>query len=105
MATVLWRDQIILLGGKNRVVSDRRWVNETTKNVTRYDTKTGENDMFLAMKHARNGCSAVVTDDVIVVMGGHYNSVEFYDFCTNNWQALKAMKKIRIDATAVVSPL
>ena len=105
MATVLWRDQIILLGGKNRVLSDRRWVDETTKKVTIYNPETGESDMLPAMKHTRNGCSAVVTDDVIVAMGGHYNSVEFYDFRTNNWQALKAMKKIRIKATAVVSPL
>jgi hypothetical protein len=106
MATVLWKDQIILLGGKTRVVTDRRqWLDEVTNEVIMFDTETGESEMLPSMKHERNGCLAVLTDDVIVVMGGHYNSVEYYDFRTNTWQALKAMKKIRYQATAVVSPV
>jgi hypothetical protein len=106
MATVLWRDQIILLGGKTRVLTDRRqWLHPVTNEVIMFDTETGESEMLPSMKHERNGCLAVLTDDVIVVMGGHYNSVEYYDFRTNTWQALKAMKKIRYQATAVVSPL
>jgi hypothetical protein len=107
MSTVLWGDQIVLLGGIKKVLSDtcRDWVEEVCDEAIMYDTETGESEMLPSMKHEREGCSAVLTDDVIIVMGGHYNSVEYYDLRTNTWQAFKAMKKIRYEATAVVSPL
>ena len=107
MSTVLWGDQIVLLGGMKKVLTDtgRSWDDKMCDEAIMYDTETGESEMLPSMKHERKGCSAVLTDDVIVVMGGHYNSVEYYDFRTNTWQAFKAMKERRFEATAVVSPL
>ena len=103
MSTVAWGDQVILLGGRQNVGGAIRFVD--ADDVVVYDTETGESEILPAMKHTRNGCSAVLADGMIVVMGGHYNSVEYYDFRTNAWKALKAMKMIRHKATAVVSPL
>jgi hypothetical protein len=107
MSTVLWGDQIVLLGGMKKVLTDtgRSWDDKMCDEAIMYDTETGESEMLPSMKHEREGCSDVLTDDVIVVMGGHYNSVEYYDFRTNTWQAFKAMKERRFQATAVVSPL
>ena len=108
MSTVIWRNQIIFLGGcrKERKIQGNLPTNIPSAQVIMYNTETGESEMLPAMKHKRgNGCSAVLTDDVIVVMGGHYNSVELYDFRTNTWRALRHMKEIRENATAVVCPL
>ena len=101
MSTVSWHNKVVLMGGRKQVGS-MRYVN--TDDVVMYDTETGESEILPAMKHTRNGCSAVLADGMIVVMGGHYNSVEYYDFHTNAWKALKAMKMTRYFATAVVSP-
>ena len=69
-----------------------------------YDTETGETETLPVMKHERDGCSAVLADGIIVVMGGNFNSVEYYDFCKNKWKALRTMKMPRYDGTAVVCP-
>ena len=105
MSVVRWGGKIILVGGIEKVVRDCCWVDQTCDYATMYDMETGESVMLPTMKYPRKGCSAVVTDDVIVVIGGHYNSVEFYDFHTNIWGAFKVMKETKFETTAVVSPL
>ena len=102
MSSVTWSNQVVLLGGRKREGQMRF---DDAADVIMYDTETGESEVLPAMKHTRNGCSAVLVDGMIVVMGGYSNSVEYYDFHTNAWKALKAMKMTRYKATAVVSPL
>ena len=106
MSTVVLGDKVVLVGGMRKVVGTHgNERNERTADVIMYDTETGESEILPAMKHKRNDCSAVLVDGMIVVMGGHYNSVEYYDFRTNTWKALKAMKMLTSRTTAVVSPL
>ena len=77
MATVTYGDNIILIGGadKNR---------EKLSTVIMYNVKTGNCRMLPSMKYKREGCTAVVTGNTIVVMGGRndecepLNSVEYF---------------------------
>ena len=106
MSTVVCGDKIILLGGRKKFVTGNRMKGvEDSDDVIVYDTKTGESEMLPAMKHPRSGSAAVLNDDVIVVMAGYFNSVEFFDIRTNSWQALRALKRKRGNATAIVSPV
>ena len=75
-----------------------------SKEVIMYDTKSGE-----SMNHATRGCSAVISGDVIVVVGGYGNkgkmkSVECYDVGQKIWKDLPRMKEARAHPTAVVFP-
>ena len=87
------------------MTEDRRQDIQDSDDVIVYDTETGESEILPAMKHPRSGSTAVLKDDVIVVMAGYLNSVELFDIRTNSWQALRAMKENRHNATAVVSPV
>lgn len=64
--------------------------------------------MLPSMKQKRADCTAVVTDNVIIVMGGfndherYLKSVECFHFCTYVWEDLPPMGKKRCGATAVV---
>ncbi|XP_046864606.1 E3 ubiquitin-protein ligase TRIM62-like [Xenia sp. Carnegie-2017] len=85
MATVQWRDQIVLLGGRD----GRKYLNS----VIMYDTKT------------------VITDDTIVVMGGmndkgnYLNSVECFKMgCSSSWKYLPSMNEPRYASIAEVLP-
>ena len=44
--------------------------------VFMYDTKTGEIKFLPSMLIKRKGCSAVITGDIIVVMGGENEAYE-----------------------------
>ncbi|XP_028416167.1 uncharacterized protein LOC114539791 [Dendronephthya gigantea] len=113
MSTVIRSDQIILLGGWKLEESQsqlpgfhaRQMVEKKSKDVMIYDTETGESQSLPPMTRERNDCTAVLTNDVIIVMGGEDNSVELYDFRTNAWHFFKAMKYAKRGLTAVVSPL
>ena len=106
MSTVVCGDKIILLGERKKFVAEgRRQEIQDSDDVIVYDTETGESEMLPAMKHPRSDGTAVLEDDVIVVMAGYFNSVELLDIRTNSWQALRAMKENRHNATAVVSPV
>ena len=102
-STVVLGNKVVLLGGAKSAYGN--YTKERTSDVIMYDTETGESEILPDMKHTRVNSSAVVVDGMIVVMGGHYNSVEYYDFRTNTWKALKAMKMLSYRTTAVVSPL
>ena len=79
--------------------------------VVKYDTNTGKSELLPEMKYCRAACSAVITGNVIVVMGGRdkhgnkLNSVECFEFDCNKWKVLPPMKVSRYYATAVVKPV
>ena len=78
MATVAYKDNIVIIGG--------------------YDGKKCLNDVAMF--------TAVIMGDVIVVMGGcdkaHFNTVEYYVIGDSAWQKLPAMNLARSYATACV---
>ncbi len=105
MATVSYKGNVILIGGVNKK-------RETLNSVVMYDVKTGGNKMLPCLNHKRAGSAAVVTGNVIIVMGGYVyetktylNSVEYFDFSTNAWKELSPMTTGRGYATAVLKPI
>ena len=102
MASVLWQNNVILLGGKHGTYN-------VADNVVMYNLTTGESKYLPSMKHKRCGCAAVVTGDVLVVMGGHdevnyLKSVEAFHFQAQVWEELPDMNEARGYASAVVKP-
>ena len=68
--------------------------------------------MLPCLNHKRAGCAAVITGNVIVVMGGYdyetktyLNSVECLDLNTNVWRELAPMTTERKFASAVVKSI
>ena len=102
MATVLWQNNAIVLGG--RTDSDG-----AVDSVVMYNLTTGESKYLPSMKHKRKGCAAVVTGDVLVVMGGnvkneYLQSVEAFHFQNQVWEELPDLNEVRAYASAVVKP-
>ena len=104
MATVQWREYVILLGGKYSVY-DEDLIKKI--GIIQYNTTTGESTILASTNNERVGCTAVTTDDVIIAMGGlaNVNSAECYNFHTNTWHALPVMRERRYLATAVFFPI
>jgi N-acetylneuraminic acid mutarotase/F0F1-type ATP synthase membrane subunit b/b' len=102
MATVLWRNNVLVIGGR-----DHRY--QCLNKVAMYDVITGRSQMLPCMKN-RSGCTAVLTGNVVVVMGGRnengedLKSVECFDLERQVWQDLPDMLEPRVSATAVVKP-
>ena len=99
MATVKWGDNIVVIGGadKGRKALDT---------VIIYNVKTEQSHMLPPMKFKRWGCTAVVVQNHIVVLGGcgeqgSLKSVEAFNFESNTWQELPEMSQARHDYTAV----
>ena len=85
MATVQWRDQVVVLGGLDK--------NEKVLNdVFMYDCKTGKIIVLPSMMEKRRGCCAVITGNTIVVMGGvnekdeRLKSVECFTMGGSTWE-------------------
>ena len=103
MATVQWRDQVVVLGGENK---DEKILND----VFMYDCKTGKITVLPSMLEKRWGCCAVITGNTIVVMGGEneeksdLESVECFTMGGSTWEYLPAMNKARCCAVAEVLP-
>ena len=103
MATVQWRDQVIVLGGRDK---DNKVVNH----VFMYDCKTGKITVLPSMLEKRWGCCAVITGNTIVVMGGEneeledLNSVECFTMGDSTWEYLPAMNKAKWCAVAEILP-
>jgi hypothetical protein len=101
MATVTWKDNVVVLGGRDR---DKRPLNTALL----YNVTTGSYRMLPAMRRKRYGCTAVIVRDNIIVMGGTENILadirycECFSFDTNTWTEFPAMNKARTYATAVV---
>ena len=103
MATVCWRDQVVVLGGCN----ERE---KALNDVFMYDCKTGKSTSLPSMLEKRSRCCAVITEDTIVVMGGRnekdkiLSSVEFFTMGGSAWEYLPSMNKARDGAVAEVLP-
>ena len=103
MATVQWRDQVVVLGGKDK--SDK-----VLNDVFMYDYKTGKITVLPSMLEKRYACCAVITGNTIVVMGGmdekgkNFKSVECFTMGGSTWEYLPAMNKARWYAVAEVLP-
>ena len=103
MATVQWRDQVVVLGGRDK---DDKFLNH----VFMYDCKTGKITVLPSMLEKRCACCAVITGNTIVVMGGfneereELNSVECFTMGGSAWKYLPAMNEARWHAVAEVLP-
>ena len=103
MATVCWRDQVVVLGGCNKR-------EKALNDVFMYDCKTGKITALPSMLEKRCRCCAVITADTIVVMGGDnekdksLSSVECFTMGDSAWEYLPAMNKARDGAVAEVLP-
>ena len=72
-----------------------------------YNAKTEQSHMLPPMRGKRQGCSAVVVGNNIVVLGGYgeqgqLKSVEFFYFERYTWRELPEMSQARFFHTAVV---
>ena len=102
MATVQWRDQVVVLGGRDKDY-------EVLNDVFMYNIKTGKITVLPSMLEKRWECCAVITGDTIVVMGGmsdleYLNSVECFTMGGYTWEYLPAMNETRCYAVAEVLP-
>ncbi|CAB3977819.1 TNF receptor-associated factor family DDB_G0272829-like [Paramuricea clavata] len=116
MATVAYKDNIIILGGQNN--SDSDW--DPLNDVLMYNIHSLECKRLPSMLEKRSNCTAVIMGDVIVVMGGEitteyhdaryrrYSSitqlktVEYYVIGDTTWRKLPAMNGTRARATPCV---
>ena len=105
MATVSYKDNVILIGGTNEK-------SETLSSVVMYDVKTGKVQMLPCLNYKRAGSAAVIIGNVIIVMGGYdyetktkMDSVECLDMSSNVWRELSSMSAKRVSGAAVVKPL
>ena len=103
MATVQWRDQVVVLGGQDK---DDKVLND----VFMYDCKTGKITVLPSMLEKRWGCCAVITGKTILVMGGmdeeaeELKSVECFTMGGSAWEYLPAMNNAMLFAVAEVLP-
>ena len=103
MATVHWRDEVVVIGGQDKD-------NKARNDVFMYNSKTGKITALPSMLEKRCGCCAVITGDTIVVMGGQddkyetLSSVECFTMGSSTWEYLPAMNYARCSAVAEVLP-
>ena len=103
MATVHWRDEVVVLGGEDKDTQARN-------DVFMYNSKTGKITALPSMLKKRYDCCAVITGDTIVVMGGEneeyetLSSVECFTMGSSTWKYLPAMNYVRGKAVAEVLP-
>ena len=119
MATVAYKDNIIILGGQSfpdNYQSGRREVSwHPLSDVVMYDIHSLECKRLPSMLQARSACAAVTMGDVIVVMGGKtikndrgrrypdpLQTAEYYVIGDTTWRELPAMNMARAGATAIV---
>ena len=101
MATVSWRNNVITLGGDNVG-------GEALDTMVMYNIESGKSKLLPKMNYKRRGCTAVVSNNTIVVMGGmdenykHLNTVESFSFDRYCWEELPPIIEPRSYATAVV---
>ena len=110
MTTVAYKDNIIILGGRQNSCDDRNC--NPLNDVLMYNIHSLECTRLPSMLEKRSGCAAVMVGDVIVVMGGGAKStnytpqplktVEYYVIGDTTWRELPAMNQARAKATACV---
>ncbi|XP_046841878.1 gigaxonin-like [Xenia sp. Carnegie-2017] len=103
MATVRWRDQVVLLGGVHSCSSN---------SVIMYDSSTGKTTILPPMLEKRERGCAVLTGNAIVVIGGdndkgkQLKSVEYFEMGrSSSWSYLPSMIEPRSRAIAEMLPL
>ena len=101
MASVRWGDQAVLIGGFDK--------NKFSKKVLMYDSNTGSITELPPTLEERNGSTAVITGNTIVVMGGRgrfgrVKSVEAFTLGGYSWRYLPSQNDIRGVPTATVLP-
>ena len=102
MATVRWKDEVVVIGGCNE--------SESRSDVFMYNCKTGMVTALPSMLEKRYNCCAVITGNTIVVMGGvnekreSLNTVECFTMGSSAWKYLPAMNEARSNAVAEVLP-
>ena len=85
MATVKWGENVVIIGGADKDV-------KALNKVIIYNVKTGNSLMLPPMLHKRYGCTAVVIENIIVVLGGRdekwndLKSVEGFSFDRYAWE-------------------
>ncbi len=103
MATVRWRNEIVVLGGLDK---DGQVLND----VFMYNSKTGKITTLPSMLERKLDCCAVITENTIVAMGGvneereYLSSVECFRIGSSTWEYLPAMNKARSRAVAEILP-
>ncbi len=103
MATVRWRDEVVVLGGLDKDGQD-------LNDVFMYNSKTGKITALPSMLEKRWSCCAVITGNTIVVIGGgnekdeFLSSVECFTMGSSTWEYLPAMNKARHGTVAEVLP-
>ena len=100
MAMVRWGDKVVVIGGIDKH-------GNALNTVIIYNVKTGQSHMLPPMKCKRYGCTAVVIENNIVVLGGSdelrkLQSVEAFNFERYAWQDLPEMSRGRGWHTAAV---
>ena len=104
MASVAYKDNIIILGGQETNGVFFRTLND----VSMYNIHSLECKRLPSMLTPRSGCAAVIMGGVVVVMGGAKDSsnalksVEYHVIGTSEWKELPDMKIGRQWATACV---
>ena len=98
MGSVRWGDNVVVIGGAGAS-------GKPLNNVFIYNIRTGKHCMLPPMKYKRRGCTAVISSNVIVVMGGTakscLNSVECFSFDRYFWEELPPMNEAREGATGI----
>ena len=116
MATVAYKDNIIIIGGQNASNETHYW--HPLNDVLMYNIHSLECKRLPSMLKVRTNCAAVIMGDVVVVMGGEIYStsrdryrtpsftqlqtVEYYVMGDTSWRELPSMNYARGKATACV---
>ena len=100
MATVRWGDNVVVIGGIDKHGNE-------LNTVIMYNVKTEQSHILPPIRCKRWGCTAVVVENNIVVLGGYdeqgkLKSVECFNFESYSWQELPEMSQAIVWHTAVV---
>jgi N-acetylneuraminic acid mutarotase len=112
MASVTYKDNIIIIGGKN--IAYGAPVFDPLNDVVMFNTYSQECKRLPSMLQKRSGCAAAIMGDVVVVMGGEskdaegqtisLKTAEYFVIGESKWQELPAMNQARVYPTACVYP-
>ena len=108
MATVRRDDSMLLIGGEGEDDNDDDDDDDDEKkfssDIIEYDFKTGQSKVLMEMKTERFGCSAVYSENILVVIGGQddFRSMDIFNFSTNCWKKLPSITIARHHACAVL---
>ena len=97
MATVAWKDNIILMGGGGGEITIKNALND----VVLYNITNETIKILPPVRHKRAGRAAVITGNATVITGGRdedknvLNSIECFNIDNYEWGEFAAMNEIR----------